>query len=209
MAFLSRLAPVSSCGSLASGSASGWKSPISRDARNASNKARGSGSSAPQAAFSESGPVARITARREPKNEGAAHEHGGPDMARWLRVALGSLTVLAVIAAPVGLALHQQAHVRNFRVVRPGVLYRSGQMTLQGLERVVNDYHIRTVISLRGVSELSNGRSGPENGNPRRAGPGGVADRLQWAGQASLALLRRRRFLRGRCRRCWSRRDSS
>jgi len=23
------------------------------------------------------------------------------------------------------------------------------------------------------VSELSNGRSGPENGNPRRAGPGG------------------------------------
>jgi hypothetical protein len=65
-------------------------------------------------------------------------------MARWLRVALGTLIVLAVIAAPVGLALHQQAQMRNFRVVRPGVLYRSGQMTLKGLERVVNDYHIRT-----------------------------------------------------------------
>jgi len=50
---------------------------------------------------------------------------------------------------PVTLAVHQQAQTRNFRVVKPGVLYRSGQMTKEGLKRIINDYHIKTVISLR------------------------------------------------------------
>ncbi|HTU89722.1 MAG TPA: tyrosine-protein phosphatase [Gemmataceae bacterium] len=75
-------------------------------------------------------------------------------MARILPVAAGSLIVLALIVSPIVLAARQQAQTRNFHVVRPGVLYRSGQMTKEGLQRVINDYHIKTVISLRdGQSE--------------------------------------------------------
>jgi protein tyrosine/serine phosphatase len=70
-------------------------------------------------------------------------------MSRVIQVSLGSLIVLSFIAAPIALAVHQQAQTRNFRVVRPGVLYRSGQMTKDGLQRILNDYGIKTVINLR------------------------------------------------------------
>ncbi len=66
-----------------------------------------------------------------------------------VRVLLGSIVVVALIAGPAAWAVHQQAQTRNFRVVRPGVLYRSGQMTKEGLRRILNDYRIKTVISLR------------------------------------------------------------
>jgi len=75
-------------------------------------------------------------------------------MSRIVQVAAGSSIVLALIVSPTVLAVRQQAQMRNFRVVRPGVLYRSGQMTKEGLQRAINDYHIKTVISLRdGQSE--------------------------------------------------------
>ncbi|HEY7425742.1 MAG TPA: tyrosine-protein phosphatase [Gemmataceae bacterium] len=70
-------------------------------------------------------------------------------MSRVIQVSLGSLIVLSLIAAPIALAVHQQAQTRNFRMVRPGVLYRSGQMTKDGLKRILNDYRIKTVINLR------------------------------------------------------------
>ena len=70
-------------------------------------------------------------------------------MSRVLQVAAGSSIVLALIVSPIVFAVHQEAKTRNFRVVRPGVLYRSGQMTQEGLLRIVNDYHIKTVINLR------------------------------------------------------------
>jgi tyrosine-protein phosphatase SIW14 len=75
-------------------------------------------------------------------------------MFRIVQIAVGSLIVLALIISPIALAVHQQAQMRNFHVVRPGVLYRSGQMTKEGLKQIINDYHIKTVISLRdGQSE--------------------------------------------------------
>ena len=70
-------------------------------------------------------------------------------MSRILQVAAGSLIVLALIVSPIVLAARQQAQTRNFHVIRPGVLYRSGQMTKEGLQRILNDYHIKTVINLR------------------------------------------------------------
>jgi protein tyrosine/serine phosphatase len=70
-------------------------------------------------------------------------------MWRALRVGLGTITVVLLIAGPAVLAVHDQNQMRNFRVVREGVLYRSGQMTRAGLERAVHDYGIRTVICLR------------------------------------------------------------
>jgi tyrosine-protein phosphatase SIW14 len=62
-----------------------------------------------------------------------------------LRLAL----VAGLIVGPVVFATHQQKQMKKFRVVREGVLYRSGQMTLEGLERAVHDYGVRTVVSLR------------------------------------------------------------
>jgi protein tyrosine/serine phosphatase len=70
-------------------------------------------------------------------------------MTRWLAPLAGSAVVVALIAAPVAYAFHALEQMRNFRVVREGVLYRSGQMSLGGLKRAAHDYRIRTVISLR------------------------------------------------------------
>jgi tyrosine-protein phosphatase SIW14 len=70
-------------------------------------------------------------------------------MTRPLTALGGSLAVLAAIVGPPVYTLREQAQTRNFRVVREGVLYRSGQMTTDGLRRILNDYGIRTVICLR------------------------------------------------------------
>jgi protein tyrosine/serine phosphatase len=69
-----------------------------------------------------------------------------PRVLRWLF----SLVILALlVGGPLGYSHFRQAQLRNFRVVRDGVLYRSGQMSLSGLKLVVQDYRIKTVISLR------------------------------------------------------------
>lgn len=70
-------------------------------------------------------------------------------MPRSLQWLFGLLIAVLLVGAPVAYALHVQTEFRNFRVVREGVLYRSGQMTLPGLKRVIHDYRIKTVISLR------------------------------------------------------------
>lgn len=57
--------------------------------------------------------------------------------------------IFTFILAPILYAAYQQKQTRNLRVVKEGVLYRSGQMTLAGLKRVLHDYGIRTVITLR------------------------------------------------------------
>jgi len=54
-----------------------------------------------------------------------------------------------LIVGPIIWANKSQAERRNFRVVREGVLYRSGQTTLGALERIIHDYRIRTIVSLR------------------------------------------------------------
>jgi protein tyrosine/serine phosphatase len=54
-----------------------------------------------------------------------------------------------LIGVPVAAARHQRANLRNIRTVAPGVLYRSGQLSLAGLERMIHDHGIKTVISLR------------------------------------------------------------
>ncbi len=70
-------------------------------------------------------------------------------MSRVLRVGAGTVIVVLLIVGPVVFGLHQHAQMRNFHVVREGVLYRSGQMTPAGLKRAFHDYGIKTVISLR------------------------------------------------------------
>jgi len=70
-------------------------------------------------------------------------------MYRWKIGLAVALTAAIVIGLPLGHAHHRQAHLRNFKVVRPGVLYRSGQLSLDGLDRLIDAFGIRTVVSLR------------------------------------------------------------
>jgi tyrosine-protein phosphatase SIW14 len=74
---------------------------------------------------------------------------GGAAMSRIVATFAGLLTVAFLIAGPVAYGLHEQNQVRNFRVVKDGVLYRSGLMTLNGLKRLRHDFDIKTVLSLR------------------------------------------------------------
>lgn len=62
---------------------------------------------------------------------------------------LGLLVALLMIAGPIGYQRWHERQYRNFRVVEDGVLYRSGQLPLSRLQKIVSQYGIRTVISLR------------------------------------------------------------
>src|SRR5262249_43595562 len=73
-----------------------------------------------------------------------------PLFARALRILLSVLILLFIVGVPLGYSVHRKQNFRNLRVVEDGVLYRSGQLSRAALERVINDYGIRTVVSLRG-----------------------------------------------------------
>ena len=70
-------------------------------------------------------------------------------MSRTLLSFLGVLVVVVLVVGPVALAFQTQDDLRGFKVVREGVLYRSGQMPTGGLKRILHDHGIRTVVSLR------------------------------------------------------------
>jgi protein tyrosine/serine phosphatase len=70
-------------------------------------------------------------------------------MRRLVPVLLGTLVAAVVVAGPLAYRSFNSKNYRNFRTVRPGVLYRSGQLSLPGLKRIVNDHGVRHVISLR------------------------------------------------------------
>jgi tyrosine-protein phosphatase SIW14 len=65
------------------------------------------------------------------------------------RVGAAVLVAAAVVAGPYAYSEARQKHLRNFRVVEDRVLYRAGQPSPAGLERVIHDYDIRTVVSFR------------------------------------------------------------
>jgi protein tyrosine/serine phosphatase len=69
-----------------------------------------------------------------------------PTAFRWL-FSLGIAALL--VGGPIGYSHYRAKQLRNFRVVRDCVLYRSGQMTLSGLKQVLRDYNIKTVVTLR------------------------------------------------------------
>jgi protein tyrosine/serine phosphatase len=68
---------------------------------------------------------------------------------KWTRLLLGALLVGLLVAGPMAYARHRQSLYRNFRVVEEGKLYRSGQMSVEALQRTIKEYQIKTVISLR------------------------------------------------------------
>lgn len=66
-------------------------------------------------------------------------------------LAIGGL----LIGGPLTYRHYLNKNYRNFHTVRTGVLYRSGQLSRKGLKRVIHDYGIRTVISLRDSDDPS------------------------------------------------------
>ena len=70
-------------------------------------------------------------------------------MRAWRQFVLATVVVALVVGSPLVYSAHHNTSLRNFRVVEDGVLYRSGQLTPAGFERVLHDYGIKTVITLR------------------------------------------------------------
>jgi protein tyrosine phosphatase (PTP) superfamily phosphohydrolase (DUF442 family) len=70
-------------------------------------------------------------------------------MPRSLRWVFGLLILMLVVGGPLWYRRQAHAHRRNFRVVEANVLYRSGQLTLAGLEKVIKDRGVRTIVNLR------------------------------------------------------------
>jgi tyrosine-protein phosphatase SIW14 len=75
-------------------------------------------------------------------------------MATVLGKLTGVLVIIAAIIVPAWLGYRSTVAMRNLRVVREGVLYRSGQMTISGLRQACHDFDIKTVISLRDAHHL-------------------------------------------------------
>jgi tyrosine-protein phosphatase SIW14 len=82
-------------------------------------------------------------------------------MSRWLQVVIGSAFVAILIAAPVLLGFHHQHQLRNFREVRKGILYRAGQMPVEGLAIANHEYQFKTIVSLRDA--MTPGVPGPDD----------------------------------------------
>jgi tyrosine-protein phosphatase SIW14 len=74
-------------------------------------------------------------------------------MWRTLARLVGVVVVVLLVVGPLLVYSHFESQTRNFRVVADGVLYRSGQMSLDGLKRVVHNYRIRTVVTLRDADD--------------------------------------------------------
>lgn len=66
--------------------------------------------------------------------------------AQWIS---GILLALLIVGGPIAWSKYRKQQFRNFRTVEAGVLYRSGQLSLEGLQRVIHDHRIKTVVTLR------------------------------------------------------------
>jgi len=70
-------------------------------------------------------------------------------MPQSLRVVFGLCIVTLLVGGPLWYRSQHSRTYRNFRVVENGVLYRCGQLNVAGLKRLIHDYGIKTIVSLR------------------------------------------------------------
>ncbi len=73
-------------------------------------------------------------------------------MKHW-RGFLTAIVAALVVAVPLLYSAHRHNTMRNFRVVEDGVLYRSGQLSQAAFERVLDEYGIKLVITLRSARD--------------------------------------------------------
>ncbi|MBX3401450.1 MAG: tyrosine-protein phosphatase [Gemmataceae bacterium] len=62
---------------------------------------------------------------------------------------LVSLLIVGIVGAPLLYRVSQDRRYRNLHVVEEGRLYRSGQLTPEGFERVLRELRVGTVVSMR------------------------------------------------------------
>ena len=70
-------------------------------------------------------------------------------MPRALHYLFSAGIVALLVGGPLAYSSYRQARLRAFHVVEEGVLYRSGQLSLDGLKRLIHDHGIKTVVTLR------------------------------------------------------------
>jgi protein tyrosine/serine phosphatase len=75
-------------------------------------------------------------------------------MSSKLRIALSVLILGLIVGVPLWYASFRYERYRRFRTVEDGVLYRSGQLTVAGMKRVIEQKRIKTVINLRDGSSV-------------------------------------------------------
>ncbi|MEZ6143420.1 MAG: tyrosine-protein phosphatase [Zavarzinella sp.] len=67
----------------------------------------------------------------------------------YLQLLGGAAIAAIIVIGPLAYISFRKPTYRNFRVVDEGKLYRTAQLNEAGLERVILEYGIRTVVSLR------------------------------------------------------------
>ncbi len=70
-------------------------------------------------------------------------------MLHFIRITLGFAIVAIIVGGPFAYASYNLKQLRNFKVLVPGKVYRSGQASPKALKKTIDDYGIKTVISLR------------------------------------------------------------
>ena len=75
-------------------------------------------------------------------------------MTRWHFLGATALALL-IVAPPVAFEVKSRTAYRNFHQVDAGKLYRSGQMTPATFARILREYRIGTVFSLRDTRDDS------------------------------------------------------
>ena len=63
----------------------------------------------------------------------------------------GLIVILLIIAAVIFLVRH--FHIKNLHIIKPGVLYTSGQPRRMDYTRLLYKYHIATIVNVRSASE--------------------------------------------------------
>ncbi|MFN4259741.1 MAG: fused DSP-PTPase phosphatase/NAD kinase-like protein [Gemmataceae bacterium] len=81
-------------------------------------------------------------------------------MQTWMRWSLGLFIAWLVLAVPLLYYRYDYGRKKRLRVVTPGVLYRSGQMTAAGFADAVRHYGIRTIINAQDEFPDPNIRNG-------------------------------------------------
>jgi protein tyrosine phosphatase (PTP) superfamily phosphohydrolase (DUF442 family) len=76
----------------------------------------------------------------------AGSEHGMGTFGRWLSI--GALAALVAVV-PFSYYRYEYTNTKRLRIVAEGKLYRSGQLSVDGLTQAVLKYGIRTVINVQ------------------------------------------------------------
>ena len=101
------------------------------------------------------------------------------------KLLLPILAIAFVVAAPAGYAGYRAYHFRNLRVVQPGLLLRSGQLSPYGLHRTWHEFGVGTIVTLRADDELRSDLGGTWDHEPGKPLP----PRTAWEPKPSLRKM--------------------